>query len=316
MKNRFALFAPLAAFVLAVTSGCGGSGSTTGGPIAVGNREAIAKSILGASTTSSAMKAGGRSRSRTEAARPKIQPVVPGKLGSAQTASRPIRRDEGDLVVGGPVGVSPDLWGRVTAVEYAVVGGYRGIAVLNFDIFDDPDYTNLVGYDHVEIRTVGEETTYRLNSKFTKGRYVPRDYRVYTLNNSVTGRSIQEFSDSGREEISPGVFRDSEYSSRWDTPGFGQPTTFVGQFKQDGLEYNTSGTTYPDGRFEMVWVNAAGYTIRWESNPDLTGSFRIENINDALCPATGSYDAEGKGILTFADGTTAEFDLYNSSFWR
>lgn len=262
------------------------------------------------------MRAGARSRARGDENRLKIAPVVPGKLGKAQTATGPVRRDEGDIVVGGPVGVSPDLWGRATAVEYAVVGGYRGLAVLNFDIFDDPDYTNLVGYQHTEIRNVGAETTYRLDTKFTKGIYAPREQRMYTFSNSVTGSAIQEAFDSGREEISPGVYRESEYETRWDTPGFGQPTTFVGRFRQDGVESNTSGKSYPDGRLELVWVTEAGYTVRWLSNPDLTGSIRVENVNDPLCPATGDYDAEGKGILTFADGSTAEFDLYNSSFWR
>lgn len=295
---------PLSLAVLAslFALGCGGSGTKTTAPN--GNRAAIAQSIKGAATTSTTIKDGAPGRSRKE-----LRPTAP-------NVALPLSREEGDLEVGSPIGVSPDLWGRVTEVEYATVAGARRIALLNFDIFDDPDYTNLVGYERTENRTNGPETTYLAESKFTNGAYSPRDYRMFTLTNTESGRVVQEASDMGREETSPGEYRTYRYSTRFEMPRAGEPTTFVSQFRNDDIDYNSSGTYFADGTLEMVWVNTAGYQITWTSRPDGTGSFRIENASDSLCPATGSYDAEGKGVITFADGSTENFDLYTSEFWR
>ncbi|MFZ4509096.1 MAG: hypothetical protein ACOYON_15515 [Fimbriimonas sp.] len=307
---------PLAVLAYALALGCGGSG-TNPIPIAGGNRTAIAESIQGAATSSTSMKSGAPGRSRRELTSIALGLSLPERKGVAQPQSQfsPLSREEGDIKVGDIFGVAPDLWGKATGIEYVEANGYRSLAVYNFDTFDDAECTNLVGYQHTENRTTGPESISRVESKFTKGTYAPRDYLMYTLINSETGRVVKEFSDKGREE-SPGEFRSYEYYARFEMEGTGQPTTFVSRFKRDEVEYNFSGTYMPDGTLEMVWVNANGYRVTWTSKSDGTGSFKIENTNDPLCPATGTYDAEGKGIITFSDGTTADFDLYDSQFWR
>lgn|GEM_PF-2536915 len=316
-KHKLSYLIPIAALFCAISTGCGGS-SAAGSPLPSGNRAAIAASIQGAASSSTALKEGSPDRARSKSDRQTITPVLLGRPGVVRPvdSARAARLDEGDITVGSPIAVSDDLWGKVTAVEYAEVGGYRGLAVLNFDIFDDAEYTNLVGYQHTENRTIGAETTHKLDSKFTKGKYAPRELTKNSLFNYETGRMLQEGTDAGREEIAPGEFRDYSYTTRWESLGLGQPFTFSTTWKQGGKEYSTSGTYYFDGRLEMVWVNTAGYTVRWTTNADGTGEFRLENANDPLCPATGTYGIDGKGTITFVDGTKADFDLYDNEFWR
>ncbi len=317
-KQKFSYLIPFAAILCVISAGCGGSSSSSGSPLPSGNRAAIAASIKGASSSSTAIKEGSPDRARTKADRQTISPVLPGRPGVARPAdaAKVARLDEGDITVGSPIAVSDDLWGKVTAVEYAEVRGFRDIALLKFDIFDDAAHTSLVGYQNTKNRTVGAETTNTLESKFTKGKYAPRDLSSSSIFNFETGRIFQQSVDSGREEIAPGEFRDYRYSTRWETLGFGQPFTFSSESQQGGVQFSTSGTYYFDGRLEMVWVNTAGYTIRWTSNADGSGEFQLENTNDPLCPATGTYGIDGKGTITFVDGTKADFDLYDNAFWR
>jgi len=316
-KHKLSYLIPIAALFCAISTGCGGS-SAAGSSVPSGNRAAIAASVKGAASSSATLKEGSPDRTRSKSDRQTITPVLLGKAGVTCPIDsvRAARLNERDLTVGSPIAVSDDLWGKVTAVEYTEARGFREIALLNFDIFDDAAHTSLVGYQNTENRTVGAETTSTLESKFTKGKYAPRDLSSSSIFNFETGRIFQESTDAGREEVAAGEFRDYRYSTRWETLGLGQPFTFSSQVQQGGVQYNTSGTYYFDGRLEMVWTNAAGYTVRWTTNADGTGEFRLENTNDPLCPATGTYGIDGKGTITFVDGTKADFDLYDNAFWR
>ncbi len=76
-------------------------------------------------------------------------------------------------------------------------------------------------------------------------------------------------------------------------------------------------TTYDSeaGTARSQYNDSTGYALDWTTNSDGSGSFTITNPNDPLTPATATFNAEGKGVIRFADGTEKEFDLYADSIF-
>lgn len=130
-------------------------------------------------------------------------------------------------------------------------------------------------------------------------------YNVYSID-SATGdvSSVNEFNDP-----SAGF-------------GFKGTSSFVAQTGAWGYEYViqfADGTTqeysasFTEGEQRYRTKDSAGYVIEMVQKADGSGSIKITG-NDSRLPANGVWDTTLKGVLTFADGTTTNFDLLEGTF--
>ena len=72
---------------------------------------------------------------------------------------------------------------------------------------------------------------------------------------------------------------------------------YIGKADANGFSYSASSTD--------------GYQVDWTWNADGSGNFRIVNPANPLTPATGVYDSNGNGVITFADGSKRKFNLWS-----
>lgn len=78
----------------------------------------------------------------------------------------------------------------------------------------------------------------------------------------------------------------------------------------DGTTVNSTGN-WKNGKGSFTMQDSRGYRIAYHINEDYSGSFKLEGPESVL-PAIGSWNAEGKGQVRFADGTVEDIEF----FWQ
>jgi hypothetical protein len=224
------------------------------------------------------------------------------------------RQSDGPLSgmqVGDPFDVGPGLFGRVSKVESSLEEGNR-FTFFEVDMFEDEKLTSKVGYQNNLLKFQTQGTVNETDFHFTAGSFAPQRLKNRFATDSNSGfLQIDQLQidkdDQGR------VY---EQTLKLTRETFESKLDFETSFSVGGSRYLFVGSISPDGTWESNWTNSQGYKINWRVNPDGTGSIRVENANNPLCPATGVYGTDGKGTLTYADGTTESFDVNNTNFWQ
>lgn len=268
----------------------------------------------GSSTTSqSAVLTKESARDAVKQAAGSLTSVQSANSGRTQRSQKTREQDEtGGIKVGDPWYVGEDLWGRVTRIEFGFANGNQYQSALEIDMFSDEARTNKVGYQSnllsYEDVTGINETDYH----FTSGPKAPYRQRAKSKLNPSSGAMLFETLSVDKKENGE-VYEQTIKLARnsWESR-----TEFELGFSVGGSRYLFVGAIEIDGSWESNWTNSQGYKINWRVNPDGTGSIRVENANNPLCPATGVYGTDGKGTLTYADGTTESFDVNNTNFWQ
>lgn len=219
--------------------------------------------------------------------------------------------------VGDPIEVSSDLFGRVTAFSTFVFDGVERIGRFDYDIFADREYTRLAGTSKFTL--IESETDFSTDAETVFNDLAPSpsaSRSKYSLD-KTTGSTVFEFSRSGPVLDDPAGTFFSEVSTRFTSDGAAGTGTYAFSEKRNGqLKAQSSGRYLADGSFELTWLNGRGYTVTMTFRADGAGTVNVTNPIDRLCPVSGSFNEEGIGTVTFADGTTAAFNLFDEQFWQ
>ncbi|MEI7576351.1 MAG: hypothetical protein WCK51_05620 [Armatimonadota bacterium] len=278
--------------------GCGGSGTTT--PLVT----------LDKSSARAAVKEAAGSVQSVKSSNAKLAREASSKLSLQSREHDGDGEQEGG---GGTEGGNPNgIWYKTTKEEYGFANGNEFRSVFEGDMFSDAEHINKIGYQNNYVRyedVVGfNETDYH----FTSGIYAPNRYKSSTMLNPISGKSSYETliidkGDDGKIYETISKFKQESWESK---------TEFEISFSVGGSRYIFIGSVEDNGVVQSSWTNSLGYKINWRVNQDGSGSIRLENANNPLCPATGEYGVDGKGTLTFADGTQEAFDMNAENFWQ
>lgn len=290
MKKIFATSATLAGVLW--LAGCGGSGASS-----VLSRQTAQEAVR------DALGAGSQARNSR---RP------PAALGS----------DENGIIryqVGDPYPISSDLFGRITAFSTFVFDGTERIGTFSYDIFSDPDFTRNAGSWSLSILEDETQFSSDFEQILNENAPSPQTSRTrYRLNKTTASTDFSFFRAQRVTDDptgTPPYF--SEVSTRWTSEGVERTGSYAFSEKRDGrIKSESTGRFFPDGRFEVSWLNGRGYTVATVFQSDGAGTFTVTNPADPLCPVTGTFNAEGIGTATFADGSTAEFNQAEQQFWQ
>lgn len=226
---------------------------------------------------------------------------------SAQGAST-LKKQSREPIDGGEDGI----WYKTTKEEYSFANGNQYRSALEVDMFDDAAHTNKVGYQTNYLRyedvTGINETDYH----FTSGKNAPRRIKSKSSLNPITGALMLENTEIDKDEQGRQYERVTKFNQSASEAGL----SFEVNFSVGGSRYIFTGAIEPGGTFESKWNNSLGYEITWRTNPDGSGSIKVENSKNPLCPANGVFGADGKGTLTYADGSQEAFDINAQNFWQ
>jgi len=240
--------------------------------------------------------------------------AAPALKGTQKKSSRPFlaKRDEGDLQVGQVSKFADDLWGRIEAVSYLNLQGYRTITVLDYNYYRDEALTQFYGYQKYAFRLEDDGTGYTFSETELKEPEGPPYYKK----EQTWGRL--------------GTYYKNEYIEVTDLSGNGGPnrvrieggyewlggdfSTFYVKYPVGGELFQASGKSFANGGIEIAWTTASGYRVEIQYDRGWNATFSITGDNPLL-PANGKFDIEGKGSITFKDGTQADFDYYQNEFF-
>jgi hypothetical protein len=240
--------------------------------------------------------------------------AAPALKGTQKKLSRPLvaKRDEGDLQVGQVSQFADDIWGRIEAVSYDTFQGYRSITELKYNYFRDEALTQLFGYQNTAFRVEDDGTSYNFFETELKQPEGPPYYKkeqtwgrlgTYYKNEYVEVTDLSGNGGPDRVRIEGGY----EWLG-------GDSSTFYVKFPvRDGI-LQATGKSFANGGLEVAWTTASGYRVEIQYDRDWSATFTITGDNPLL-PASGQFDIEGKGSITFKDGTQADFDYYQNDFF-
>ncbi len=251
------------------------------------------------------------------AGRNRIQSAPATRSGSKsdQTKSRlpkSTRGEEGDLAVGQVSKYAEGFWGRIEDVSYDNFEGYRSITKLNYKYYRDELLTQYYGYSNYAFRLEDNGIGYNfseteLNEPSGPPYYKKEETRArlgsYYKNDYVEVTDLSGNGGPDRVRIEGG----SEWLG-------GDTSTFYVRYPLRGELFNASGKSFANGGLEVAWNTASGYRVEIQYDRDWNAVFSI-NGDNPLLPASGQFDIEGKGSITFKDGTRADFDYYQNEFF-
>jgi len=282
--------------------GCGGSGGGTTAPTI---DPATAKTKV-AQLLKDVFAGRGRIQSApASAAAPKF---VPAKSSRSKFAFQ----EEGDLQVGQVSKFADDLWGRVEAVSYLNLQGYRTVTKLDYNYYRDEALTQFYGYQNYAFRLEDDGTGYTFSETELNEPTGPPYYKKeetasrlasYYKNDYVEVTDLSGNGGPDRVRIEGG----SEWLG-------GDTSTFYTRYPIRGELFQASGKSFANGGLEVAWTTASGYRVEIQYDRDWNATFTITGDNPLL-PASGQFDIEGKGSITFKDATRADFDYYQNDFF-
>lgn len=283
--------------------GCGGSGGGSSVPTATDKSQVaqLLKDVFAG-------------RGRVPSGTGPAPAAAPALKGTQKQPSRPLvtKRDEGDLQVGQVSKFADDLWGRIEAVSYDTFQGYRSVTELKYNYYRDEALTQFYGYYNFAFRLEDDGTAYTFSETELKEPEGPPYYK--------------KVQDWGRL----GSYHKNDYVEVTDLSGNGGPdrvrieggcewlggdsSTFYVKYPVRGELFQASGKSFANGGLEIAWTTASGYRVEIKYDRDWNATFTITGDNPLL-PANGQFDIEGKGSITFKDGTQADFDYYQNDFF-
>jgi hypothetical protein len=240
--------------------------------------------------------------------------AAPALKGNQKKLNRPLvaKRDEGDLQVGQVSQFADDIWGRIEAVSYDTFQGYRSITELKYNYYRDEALTQFFGYQNTAFRVEDDGTSYNFFETELKQPEGPPYYKkeqtwgrlgTYYKNEYVEVTDLSGNGGPDRVRIEGGY----EWLG-------GDTSTFYVKFPvRDGV-LQATGKSFANGGLEVAWTTASGYRVEIQYYRDWNATFSISGDNPLL-PANGHLDTEGKGSITFKDGTQADFDYYQNGFF-
>jgi hypothetical protein len=285
----------LAALLALAAAGCGGSGGSTT-IVTADHRSQVAQLLKDVFAGQNRVQSGnGRARiAAQKGQRPRAEP------------------EEGDLKVGQVSKFADNLWGRIEAVSYQNLQGYRTITVLDYNYYRDEALTQFYGYYNFAFRLEDDGTGYTFSETELKEPEGPPYYK--------------KVQDWGRL----GSYHKNDYVEVTDLSGNGGPdrvrieggyewlggdfSTFYVKYPVRGELFQATGKSFANGGVEIAWTTASGYRVEIQYDRDWNATFTITGDNPLL-PATGQFNVEGKGTITFKDGTQADFDYYQNEFF-
>ncbi len=240
--------------------------------------------------------------------------AAPALKGTKKKSNRPLvaKRDEGDLQVGQVSQFADDLWGRIEAVSYDTFQGYRSITELKYNYYRDEALTQFYGYQNTAFRVEEDGTSYNFFETELKQPEGPPYYKkeqtwgrlgTYYKNEYIEVTDLSGNGSPDRVRIEGG----------YEWLGGDSSTFYVKYPVRDGF-LQASGKSFANGGLEVAWNTASGYRVEIKYDRDWNAEFTITGDNPLL-PATGKFDIEGKGSITFKDGTKADFDYYQNEFF-
>jgi outer membrane murein-binding lipoprotein Lpp len=285
-------------------AGCGGSGGGTTMATATDKSKVaqLLKDVFaGRNLIQAAPAAPGRSKTdKSKTDKSKTSPPLMTRL------------EEGDLQVGQVVKFADDLWGRIEAVSYDTFQGYRSVTKLDYKYFKDEQLTQYIGFDNYVFSVAEDGTGYTFSETELNQPTGPPYYKKeeiwgrlgeYYKNDFVEVTDLSGNGGPDRVRIEGG----SEWLG-------GDSSTFYVRYPIRGELFNASGKSFANGGLEVAWTTASGFRVEIQYDRDWNAVFSINGENPLL-PASGQFDIEGKGTITFNDGTQANFDYYNNDFF-
>lgn len=199
-----------------------------------------------------------------------------------------------------------ELWARID--EYEVQkeetpeGGER---VINFkqlvSMYLDEALTQSAGF----LRFIGDEAGNQdYEQRITAGKYAGylfKNVKTVGEGSSWTRKiNVNDTINNSTQAIEMSFIpSEQKFTYSYDISVQGKPTRYSGTIQQ--------------GEQRFTYLDSRGFTTTWLRRADQSGEFKIEG-NDPLLPATGTWNAEGKGIVKFADGTELPLDFSEGTF--
>jgi hypothetical protein len=295
--------ATVLAFAAIGVIGCGGSGGGSSVPTATAKSQVaqLLKDVFAG-------------RDRVPSGTGPAPVAAPALKGTQEKTNRPpvAKRDEGDLQVGQVSKFADDLWGRIEAVSYDTFQGYRSITELKYNYYRDEALSQYYGYQNTAFRVEEDGTSYNLFETELNEPEGPPYYKkeqtwgrlgTYYKNEYIEVTDLSGNGGPNRVRIEGGY----EWLG-------GDTSTFHVKYPvKDGL-LQATGKSFANGGLEVAWTTATGYRVEIQYDRDWNATFTITGDNPLL-PASGQFDIEGKGSITFKDGTQADFDYYQNDFF-
>jgi hypothetical protein len=295
--------ATVLAFAAIGVIGCGGSGGGSSVPTATAKSQVaqLLKDVFAG-------------RDRVPSGTGPAPAAAPALKGTQKKTNRPpvAKRDEGDLQVGQVSKFADDLWGRIEAVSYDTFQGYRSITELKYNYYRDEALSQYYGYQNTAFRVEDDGTGYNLFETELNEPEGPPYYKkeqtwgrlgTYYKNEYIEVTDLSGNGGPNRVRIEGG----------YEWLGGDTSTFYVKYPVRDGI-LQATGKSFANGGLEVAWTTATGYRVEIQYDRDWNATFTITGDNPLL-PASGQFDIEGKGSITFKDGSQAEFDYYQNDFF-
>jgi hypothetical protein len=295
--------ATVLAFAAIGVIGCGGSGGGSSVPTATAKSQVaqLLKDVFAG-------------RDRVPSGTGPAPVAAPALKGTQKKTNRPpvAKRDEGDLQVGQVSKFADDLWGRIEAVSYDTFQGYRSITELKYNYYRDEALSQYYGYQNTAFRVEDDGTGYNLFETELNEPEGPPYYKkeetwgrlgTYYKNEYIEVTDLSGNGGPNRVRIEGG----------YEWLGGDTSTFYVKYPVRDGI-LQATGKSFANGGLEVAWTTATGYRVEIQYDRDWNATFTITGDNPLL-PASGQFDIEGKGSITFKDGTQADFDYYQNDFF-
>lgn len=295
--------ATVLAFAAIGVIGCGGSGGGSSVPTATAKSQVaqLLKDVFAG-------------RDRVPSGTGPAPVAAPALKGTHKKTNRPpvAKRDEGDLQVGQVSKFADDLWGRIEAVSYDTFQGYRSITELKYNYYRDEALSQYYGYQNTAFRVEEDGTGYNLFETELNEPEGPPYYKkeqtwgrlgTYYKNEYIEVTDLSGNGGPNRVRIEGG----------YEWLGGDTSTFYVKYPVRDGI-LQATGKSFANGGLEVAWTTATGYRVEIQYDRDWNATFTITGDNPLL-PASGQFDIEGKGSITFKDGTQADFDYYQNDFF-
>lgn len=127
----------------------------------------------------------------------------------------------------------------------------------------------------------------------------------YTLDSTYTSDDLLNSGSYSSASFSP-VYGTSQDEGEWRADGSG---SYLSRWTQGSEFRQYQGTWSGDGSWTSTSTSSDGYTMTLNGIADGSGTGSITGP-DPLLPATSVWNTEGVGTITWADGSTSEFNWF------
>jgi len=316
MRKKLLDFAILG-IVAIIVAGCGGSGSTAGGGVPL-TRATLITALKGASDTGTEVGTslnGARRPSSPEIARTGSSADGPKNSDDPGTNPGSDREPPFIYVEGQIYEISENFFSKCIRAIYDGELLPENISLLEIENFKEREAINKIGSQLYEITNAGPVRSVR--NRYTNSptpENTSTSIFLTTINNETGVFLLDNSTEGSYFDTEANKF--TTFSSRnvFETTLSKESCTFTFSYTINDFTRESTGVFNLDGSFLLTSTNSNGYTVTWRRDADSTGTFDVVNSADPLCPATGVFDSEGIGTITFADNTTSPINIFDSQF--